>query len=451
MKNSTYCTICVIIIAWIGVFSTAEIVHPVGSWEFLSSPPLSSVAPKMMTQEIESQGDGDPPDIAQMPLDPRSIEKGRSVRAIGAQQRPADFDAVLALTNIGGPSSVPALAGFLNNSSSEIVRFLAATALGEIRDPGAVLPLISALKDPDRTGGVQVAAARALAKLQDLRAVDPLIECLKDGIPDVRAAGAGALGILKNQRAVHPLIEALGDENHFVRINTARALGEMKAREAVEALIECFMKDGVSDARWWAGHALGEIGDPRAVEALAAIVKLKNSQGVPFSDALQINEKSRIMRHPLADLIKDAQWNLQLEAIRSLGRIGEAALPHLNCTLFGDPDFEFRKEAAKMIIGIRGVSYAVHLLGREEQLIMIKSLYDYVISKGESGSEVILVDVLNTYGETKMARDFIGSENPKLARAAEAWMEKNGYGSLLEKPEGGPRWGDTGIQPLQAE
>ena len=434
----------------IGVFSTVEIVHPLVSSEYLSSLPLFPVAPEA-TQELGSQGDDDLSDIAPMPLDQKSIEKGRSLRAVGAQQRPADFDAVLELTNIGGPSSVPALAGFLRNSSSGIVRFLAATALGEIRDPRAVLPLISALKDPDRTGGVQVAAARALAKIHDLRAVDPLIECLKDGIGEVRAAGAKALGIFKNERAVLPLIEALGDENHFVRRNAARALGEIKAPVAVEPLIKCFMTDVISDVRWWAGHALGEIGDPRAIEALAVIIKLRDSQGVTFSDTLQIKEKKQIMQHPFANLVKDAQWNLQVEAIHSLGRIGEAALPHLNCTLLRDPDFEFRKEAAKMIIGIKGVDYAVHLLGREEQLIIIKSLYDYVISKGESGSEVILIDVLNTHGETQMARDFIGSENPKLARAAEVWMERNGHELLLKKPEGGPRWGDTGIQPVQAE
>jgi HEAT repeat protein len=62
-------------------------------------------------------------------------------------------------------------------------------ALGEIKDPRAVEPLIAALKDK----GVCAAAAYALGEIKDPRAVEPLIAALKDESFSVRRAAAEAL------------------------------------------------------------------------------------------------------------------------------------------------------------------------------------------------------------------------------------------------------------------
>ncbi len=55
---------------------------------------------------------------------------------------------------------------------------MAAWALGEMRDPRAVEPLIAALKDKDYE--VRVCAAIALGEMRDPRAVEPLIESMED-------------------------------------------------------------------------------------------------------------------------------------------------------------------------------------------------------------------------------------------------------------------------------
>src|SRR5512136_3166476 len=59
------------------------------------------------------------------------------------------------------------------------VRWRAAEALGEARDPRAVEPLIAALKDPYQD--VSWIAAESLGKIRDARAVGPLVAALKEG------------------------------------------------------------------------------------------------------------------------------------------------------------------------------------------------------------------------------------------------------------------------------
>lgn len=71
----------------------------------------------------------------------------------------------------------------------------AAEALGEIRDPRAVEPLIGALKDRDHE--VRAEAADALARIGDPRAVEPLNALLGDPRPEVRRAAEKALSRLR--------------------------------------------------------------------------------------------------------------------------------------------------------------------------------------------------------------------------------------------------------------
>ncbi|MBU0599589.1 HEAT repeat domain-containing protein, partial [bacterium] len=86
------------------------------------------------------------------------------------------------------------------------VRWIAAEALGEIKDIRAIKPLILALKDEYL--GVQMSAAGALVMI-GTPAVEPLITTLKDKNSDVRMFAAEALGEIKDTRAVKPLLAAL--------------------------------------------------------------------------------------------------------------------------------------------------------------------------------------------------------------------------------------------------
>ena len=102
------------------------------------------------------------------------------------------------------------------------VRKNAAEALGKIKDPRVVEPLIAALKDEN--SGVRRIAAWALGVIQDPRAVEPLITALKDEYSEVRWHAAWSLGEIQDPRAVEPLIEALKDEDSGVRLSAAWSL-----------------------------------------------------------------------------------------------------------------------------------------------------------------------------------------------------------------------------------
>ncbi|MBC8457018.1 MAG: HEAT repeat domain-containing protein [Deltaproteobacteria bacterium] len=352
------------------------------------------------------------------------------------------LDAALALGKMKTRRSVSSLIHLLKESREGVVRFVAATSLGEIGDRRAVMPLIDTIQDNKTKATVLIAVARALGKIKDSRAVDPLIKLLWHEDPDVRAWMADALGQLHDLRAVMALIATLGDENPRVRTSAARALGETKDILAVDSLIVVFKEDRVSDVRWWAAHALGDIGDPRAVGSLVEIIKVSDPEDLgPLDDVLALKYLEPSGGPPMEGFIKGMQWSIQVEAIRSLGKMGEEALPPLTCTLLKHPDFDFRTEAAKMIIEIRGTLYMVHLLKYDDSLLFVKTLYEYVISQGEVGTEGLLINALEAYGEIHMARDFLGSENEKLLKGAVNWMDSNGYKLPAKKPKGGPRWG----------
>ena len=55
---------------------------------------------------------------------------------------------------------------------------------------------------------------------------------------DVRRSAADALGKIKEPEALAPLIEALRDENEHVRRTVANSLGKFKAHGAIVELIE---------------------------------------------------------------------------------------------------------------------------------------------------------------------------------------------------------------------
>ncbi len=117
----------------------------------------------------------------------------------------------LARVGYGQTDRVSQLISKLNDPAACGNRVEVAEQLGLIKDPRAVEPLITALKDKD--GGVGRFAAEALGEIRDPRAVEPLIATFEDPneYEGVRDAAAMALGYLGDRRAIQPLTAALSD------------------------------------------------------------------------------------------------------------------------------------------------------------------------------------------------------------------------------------------------
>jgi HEAT repeat protein len=137
-----------------------------------------------------------------------------------SESDPAAQDtAAQALTQLGAPA-VMDLTSLLREGRPPVNR-LAAHILGEIRDPRAVWPLISALQISE----MLVPSIQALGKIGDARAVKPLLDVLNTSFSEiVQQSTALALGMIGDPQALEPLIQMLRASEYQVRADAARAL-----------------------------------------------------------------------------------------------------------------------------------------------------------------------------------------------------------------------------------
>lgn len=100
------------------------------------------------------------------------------------------------------------------------------------------------------------------------KALPPLLSALSDKDPRIRAAAAEALGEVGDPSAIEPLGKALtGDDDSDVREAAAEALGELGLPNAVPVL-RAGLKDTDSDVREAVVDALGDIGGLEAERVL---------------------------------------------------------------------------------------------------------------------------------------------------------------------------------------
>jgi len=170
------------------------------------------------------------------------------------------------LVKIGAPSVEP-LISVLQHPDSD-VRWKAAIALGEIRDPRAIGPLIRQLSDTDRF--VKSRVAHALGMI-GAPAVHPLIRTLHDGDGNQRWGAAIALGGIKDPAAVEPLIRALADKYENVRAEAAASLAAI-GKPAIAPLI-WFLKYSEGIVRIEVMTALGDLHARDAIEPLVQMLE----------------------------------------------------------------------------------------------------------------------------------------------------------------------------------
>jgi HEAT repeat protein len=158
---------------------------------------------------------------------------------------------------------IPGLIKALGHTDLD-VQYMAVEALGDLKDPAAIPPLVDLLSK-DQYSAVRWKSAEALAKIGK-DSVEPLIVLLGHLDEDVRWKAAIALGEIGDVRAIGPLIVLLCDQDRYVKGRVAVALG-MIGQPAVSPLIRA-LSEGDGSLRWGAAIALGRIRDPRAIAPL---------------------------------------------------------------------------------------------------------------------------------------------------------------------------------------
>jgi HEAT repeat protein len=167
------------------------------------------------------------------------------------------------------------------------VRCAAASALGHLRSPKAVLAIEARLEDPDAT--VRRAAIAALGEANDPRSARRLVGSLAEPAlqatalealrrlgpaaltemekayaswtaePDLRRLLVDLAGRFEDEAARRLLLSALADPAPGVRVEAAHALGEGSFREALRPLIELKSSDPASEVRQAAAGALRKL------------------------------------------------------------------------------------------------------------------------------------------------------------------------------------------------
>ena len=132
-------------------------------------------------------------------------------------------------------------------------------------DPQSLLPALADDSNDERRN----AAIQALT-LAGSRGVSTVIRALRDPDPEVVMFAAGILGKSRDAAAILHLVQLVDHEDINVAQQAIDSLANLRASVAVEELVKVLDRDPW--LRFAAVHALGEIGDSRAVGSLVPLL-----------------------------------------------------------------------------------------------------------------------------------------------------------------------------------
>lgn len=336
------------------------------------------------------------------------------VRAACASGGETDDDircaAIEALEQIADPRTVPRLAK-LAQDGNPAVRLRSVKALSAIESDAAVRPLVAALSDTEAT--VRAAAASTLARRPNPKLAPFLAKVLGDPDRNVRLHAVKGLGLcentavapqlrpllacgdeelalaaaesmarlgddrivpdmldrlqreiqnpgsepgtekiidalrrLRDDRAVLPLVEMLRHPRETIRARAAEALGQIGDPVAVDSLIDLLQRDFNAKVQAAAAKALGELKDPQAIPALEQA--LQHSTHVRCKALIALGEiGGRRALRSLIELTEDPAPTVRYHAANCLAKAGDrSALPALEA-LARDTDEMVRRTAVK--------------------------------------------------------------------------------------------------------
>ena len=257
---------------------------------------------------------------------------GDSALTLAAKQGHSQIVKLLQEAGASGPGNPPAaddvdkLIEQLRKDKDWVDRCDAAERLGKIGDKKAVPALVEALyakhtddaksADFKKMGfgspSVFVAekAARALGEIKDPQSIKPLIAVLHlDSIGEEAKKALVKIG----EPCVEFLADALHSTEPVTRIRSVEALGKIGSQKAVEPLIRVLNKDSSAKVRATAAEALGRLGDQKAIEHLKRVCRedvAKSVRASAFMSLIKI-DRGALAEMPVDDSIQLLELNLE--------------------------------------------------------------------------------------------------------------------------------------------
>ena len=232
-------------------------------------------------------------------------------------------------------------------------RLQAAERLGYLGDGVSGPALVDALQDP--VLAVRLAAARSLANLGETRAIGPILVAfdLPGEMNQRRVAEAlYAFG----SDAVPPLLGVLANEHGTYSDNAIgvaeRVVGLLRAPEAVEPLMALLGHPELR-VRLNAVRSLGQIGDHTDTTPLARLAK--DPAWEVRNVVMQSLGKLHGTRHIalIEDALRDSSWWVRFSAAQTLWELGVPGRAALHQTMNGGTD-RFAREISRQILQEHG-------------------------------------------------------------------------------------------------
>jgi beta-lactamase regulating signal transducer with metallopeptidase domain len=225
-------------------------------------------------------------------LDPET-RRGRLGRRVGA------------LVALGAVGVVVLVALPSSGAGEQVVRRSSASVTDT--ENVVVTALLELLEDQHYR--VREAAARALGDRRASDAVPALLRALSDSVDDVREEVAVALGFIGDPSAIAPL----------ARLLSAWALGETETHEAVVQLARALERVSDTGLRHEIVEALGETGQPAAVEVLVGLLRSADTrlQQTVLASLVEIGSDDAM--RAVIDAMRSDDAGLRRLAARALG------------------------------------------------------------------------------------------------------------------------------------
>ncbi len=254
-------------------------------------------------------------------------------------------------------------------SGTPVSRKKAAQELWREPNPRALSGLTdAALTDPDPN--VRQVATSAIGRLRIPERLDPLMKALQDQQPDVVRSALLALRAVNDERVLQKLVSLLRHNDFAVRTGAAQTIDTMRwappdreqrvwfcvakgwydraanlGAEAMPAL-KLTAETGPLSAAVRAIEALGRIPDPSVVKLLCnALHSLEPAVCIAATDALGKVGGSEAVA-ALIPCLRNIHTQIRAEAARALGILGAAEASKPICHMLQDREWEVRREAA---------------------------------------------------------------------------------------------------------
>ncbi|MBA7477580.1 hypothetical protein ES707_12991 [subsurface metagenome] len=173
---------------------------------------------------------------------------------------------ITSLSEIGSGKPTQLLLHILLSSKDSLISVEAARALGKIKDNCVVQPLSLFIHDKNQDLSLREETVEVLGKIATEEAIHSLIVALDSEL------GKKVSDVLKEvgKPAVMPLIAVLSGSNEPIIWEVSTILGEIRDKRAVKSLVTLLFDGSKDDYKrgYYVATALGMIGDTGAVEPL---------------------------------------------------------------------------------------------------------------------------------------------------------------------------------------